>query len=69
MFAYSLNYLIDMEHAVIIDVEATPTRINKEVEATRTMVARTSETFDLKPERMAGDTAYGTGRMLGWLRD
>jgi IS5 family transposase len=27
MFGYSLNYLIDMEHAVIVDVEATPTRI------------------------------------------
>ncbi len=32
MFGYSLNYLIDMEHAVIVDVEATPTRISKEVE-------------------------------------
>jgi transposase len=68
MFAYSLNYLIDMEHAVIVDVEATPTRISQEVAATRTMVERTSETFHLKPERMAGDSAYGTGRMLGWLR-
>ena len=28
MFSYSLNYLIDMEHAVIVDVEATPTRIS-----------------------------------------
>ena len=27
MFGYSLNYLIDMENAVIVDVEATPTRI------------------------------------------
>ncbi len=26
MFGYSLNYLIDMENAVILDVEATPTR-------------------------------------------
>jgi transposase len=69
MFGYSLNYLIDLEHAVIVDVEATPTRISKEIEATRTMVARTSETFHLKPQRLAGDTAYGTGRMLGWLRD
>ena len=32
MFGYSLNYLIDMEEAVIVDVEATPTRISKEVE-------------------------------------
>ena len=27
IFGYSLNYLIDMEHAVILDVEATPTRM------------------------------------------
>jgi len=69
MFGYSLNYLIDMENAVIVDVEATPTRISKEVEATKTMIERTSETFDLKPDHIAGDVAYGTGKMLGWLRD
>jgi transposase len=33
MFGYSLNYLIDMEGSVILDVEATPTRISKEVDA------------------------------------
>ena len=67
MFGYSLNYLIDMENAVIVDVEATPTRISKEVEATETMIGRTSETFGLKPGHIAGDVAYGTGKMLGWL--
>ena len=29
MFGYSLNYLMDMENTVILDVEATPTRISK----------------------------------------
>jgi transposase len=67
MFGYSLNYLIDMENAVIMDVEATPTRISKEVDATETMIERTEERFDLKPKRLAGDVAYGTGEMLGWL--
>jgi len=67
MFGYSLNYLIDMENAVIVDVEATPTRISKEVEATETMIERTSKTFDLKPKCIAGDMAYGTGKLLGWL--
>jgi len=67
MFGYSLNYLIDMENAVIVDVEATPTRISKEVEATATMIERTSNTFDLKPKCIAGDVAYGTGKLLGWL--
>ncbi len=67
MFGYSLNYLIDMENAVILDVEATPTRITKEVDATETMVERVEERFALKPDRIAGDTAYGTGKMLDWL--
>ena len=69
MFGYSLNYLIDMENAVILDVEATPTRISKEVDATETMVERTEERFALKPDHIAGDVAYGTGEMLGWLVD
>ena len=69
MFGYSLNYLIDMENAVILDVEATPTRISKEVDATETMIERVEERFALKPDRLAGDVAYGTGEMLGWLVD
>ncbi len=67
MFGYSLNYLIDTQEAVIVDVEATPTRISKEVDAAETMVERTEECFELKPERIAGDVAYGTGKLLGQL--
>jgi transposase len=67
MFGYSLNYLIDLENAVIVDVEATPTRISKEVDATETMIERVEDRFALKPKRVAGDVAYGTGEMLGWL--
>ena len=43
-----------MEHAVIVDVEATPTRISMEVDATETMIDRTQGRFGLKPERIAG---------------
>ena len=67
MFGYSLNYLIDLEHAVIVDVEATPTRISKEVDAAETMIERVAQRFALKPDHVAGDVAYGTGEMLGWL--
>ena len=67
MFGYSLNYLIDMENAVIVDVEATPTRISKEVEATETMLTRSQDRFGLKPQHLAGDMAYGTGKLLGHL--
>lgn len=66
-FGYGLNYLIDMEHAVIVDVEATPARTYDEVEATRMMTERTERCFDLRPKRLAADTAYGIGRFLGWL--
>ena len=68
MFGYSLNYLIDMDHAVIVDVEATPTRISKEVDATETMIERTEDRFGLKPGHIAGDIAYGTGEMLGCVK-
>jgi transposase len=67
MFGYSLNYLIDLEGSVILDVEETPTRISKEVDATETMIERTEQRFALKPKYLAGDVAYGTGEMLGWL--
>jgi transposase len=66
-FGYGLNYLIDIENAVIVDVEPTPARTYDEVESTKTMLDRTERRFNLKPKRLAADTAYGTGRFLGWL--
>jgi hypothetical protein len=33
------------------------------------MIERTEERFALKPKHVAGDVAYGTGEMLGWLVD
>src|SRR5579862_6314823 len=38
-----------------------------EVESTKTMLDRTEQRLGLKPKRLAADTAYGTGRFLGWL--
>jgi transposase len=66
-FGYGLNYLIDIDNAVIVDVEATPARTYDEVAATKTMLDRTEACFALKPKRLAADTAYGTGKFLGWL--
>jgi hypothetical protein len=62
-FGYGLNYLIDIENAVIVDVEATPARTHDEVAATQTMLDRAEERFDLRPRRLAADTAYGTGSL------
>ena len=60
-FGYGLNYLIDIENAVIVDVEPTAARTYDEVEATKKMLDRTERRFALKPKRLAADTAYGTG--------
>jgi IS5 family transposase len=68
-FGYGLNYLIDIENAVIVDVEATPARTYDEVAATKTMIERTDKRLGLRPKRLAADTAYGTGKFLGWLID
>ncbi len=49
LFGYGLNYLIDVEHAVIVDVEATPARTYDEVAATKTMIERTGTASILNP--------------------
>ena len=66
-YAYSTNYLIDVQAGIIVDVEATPTLPTAEVKATRTMIERVEERFDLKPQRLIGDMAYGNAELLGWM--
>jgi len=66
-FAYSTNYLIDVEHAVIVDVEATTAIRQAEVLAARRMIERSMDRFGLYPARLMGDSAYGSAEMLGWL--
>ena len=66
-FGYGLNYLVDVENAVIVDVEATPARTYDEVLASKTMVERTQARLGLKPARLIADTAYGTGKFLGYV--
>jgi transposase len=68
-FAYDANYLIDNKAGIILD--AVGTRANRAVEiaVTQTMVDRVERRFDLRPQRLAGDTAYGAVRLLKWLVD
>src|SRR3974390_2994719 len=66
-FAYSDNYLIDVKSGIIMDVEASRANRQAEVSAAKTMIERTEQRFDIKPERLAGDTAYGSGANLDWL--
>jgi len=66
-YAYSTNYLVDVEAGIIVDVEATPALRTSEVSATRTMIDRVEERFDLRPTRLIGDMAYGAAELLGWM--
>ena len=54
---------------MIVDVEATAAHRTDETDAAKTMIDRVEERFDLKPNRLIGDTAYGSAAMLGWLVD
>src|ERR1700728_2483684 len=66
-FAYSTNYLIDADNAIIVDVEATTAIRQAEVLAAKRMIERSIDRFDLYPARLLGDSAYGSAEMLGWL--
>ena len=61
------HYLIDVKFGIIMDVEASRAIRQAEVGAAKTMIKRTEPRFDIKPERLAGDTAYGSGANLDWL--
>jgi IS5 family transposase len=69
VYAYSDNYLIDLKHAVIMDVEATTAIRQAEVGAAKAMLDRTDEQFEVAPSRLVADAGYGSAEMVGWLVD
>ncbi len=68
-FAYDANYLIDNKVGIILDAEGTRANRKEEIAITQTMVERVERRFDLRPERLVGDTVYGVARLLKWLVD
>lgn len=52
---------------MIVDVEASAVNKTAETNATKSMIERVEQKFALKPQRLVGDTNYGTAVMLGWL--
>jgi hypothetical protein len=60
VYAYSNNYLVDLKHAVIMDVEATTAIRQAEVGAAKTMLDRTADQFDVHPSRLIADAGYGS---------
>jgi transposase len=67
VYAYCTNYLIDVQHAVIVDVEPSTAVRQAEVTAAKTMIERVDDRFELWPERLIADTGYGSAEMLNWL--
>jgi hypothetical protein len=59
--------MIDLDHAIIVDVEATTAIRQGEVTAAKRMIERTREELGLYPARLAADSGYGSAEMLGWL--
>jgi hypothetical protein len=72
-FSYSSNYLIDLHAGVMVDVQACGSTLSNERDAAKVMtgwpraIDRVEATFDSKPDRLVGDTAYGSGPMLDWI--
>ena len=66
-FRYCTNYLDNLDHAIIVDVEPCVPIRQAENKAARDMIERTMDRFGLYPARLAGDTGYGSAEMLGWL--
>src|SRR6476646_7183202 len=55
-FAYSANYLIDADNAIIVDVEATTAIRQAEMLAAKRMIERSLDRFDLSPASLLGDS-------------
>ncbi|MBW4710049.1 IS1182 family transposase [Roseobacter sp. YSTF-M11] len=65
-FSYETNYLVDTDHGIIVDVEATPARLGLEIVAAKTMLDRSRNRQDFRPDRVAADGSYGTGSFRAW---
>jgi transposase len=68
-FAYDANYLIDNKAGIIVDAEGTRANRAAEIAITEIMVDRVKRRFDLRPQRLAGDSAYGAVGLLKALVD
>jgi len=68
-FVYDANYLIDNKLGIIVDAEGTRANRIEENRVCVAMVKRVKERFNLKPKRLAADTAYGSGKTLKALID
>ena len=68
-FVYDANYLIDNKLGVIVDAEGSRANRIDENRVCISMVERVRDRFDIKPDRLCADTAYGSGKTLRALMD
>ncbi len=66
-FAYSASDMVDLDNADIVDVEPSVPIRAAEAFAARRMIDRITDRFDMTPDKLVGDTGYGSTEMLGWL--
>lgn len=66
-YANATNYLIDITAGIVVDVEATRAHKTDETDAAMAMIERVERRFDLTPQRLIGDMAYGAAEVVGWL--
>ncbi len=59
--------MVDLDNAVIVDVEPSVPIRTAETLAARRMIDRIEDRFDMAPDKLVGDTGYGSAEMLGWL--
>ncbi|RYE52891.1 MAG: IS5/IS1182 family transposase, partial [Sphingobacteriales bacterium] len=59
--------MIDVEHGIILDVEASMTNHASEVATTEIMIERIEENHGILPNKLMGDTAYGAAKNLNYL--
>ncbi len=57
-FAYSTNYLIDVENAIIVDVEATTAIRQTQILTTKRIIKRSIHHFNLYPTHLINDIHY-----------
>lgn len=67
IYAYSINYAVDVANAVIVDVEGSSAIRQAEIEAAKRMVDCVQDRFGIKPRKLIADTAYGAAKTLEWL--
>ena len=66
-FCYATNYLIDVKHAVIMNVEASTAVRQAEVTAAKRMIEQVHDELGIRPRKLIGDTGYGSAETLAWL--